>query len=375
MNILINFSTLKKGGGQNVALNFIECLNRKGILNEFHYVVVENSEIHKFLLEHLVNNIIMMPQNPIKRMFREFINGKSIVEKNNISIIYSYFGIGLYPRSVLQVSGSADSNIYFPEINFWSDYRIYKKLIRNLIDNYRIWGLKRMDAIIFENEIMMERGRKIYKLKNTTFIKPSINTDYQIEKYNLPESALHSSHRGLFFCGWQRNKNFMLIPDLAIEFKNHGYNFHFIITAPLDQSEDHKLFMEKVKYLQVESYISIVGQVKKNQIVSLYEQIDFVFLLSKLESFSNNIIEAWYFKRPLIISDELWSKSICKNAAIYVSRNDIKYIVNRVILLIENEQMKNDIVSEGKNILNEYPTIDQRTEQELEYIKKIYENN
>jgi hypothetical protein len=91
----------------------------------------------------------------------------------------------------------------------------------------------------------------------------------------------------------------------------------------------------------------------------LYEQIDFVFLLSKLESFSNNIIEAWNFKKPLLISDEIWSRSICSNAAVYVPRNDVGQIVSSIEKLIEDKIFHNLIIENGSRQILSYPNIDE----------------
>ena len=129
MNILLNFSTIKKGGGQNVALNFLESLERLQ-LNEsitIQYSVVKDSEIHKYLIEKKQQPILLMPSHPLKRMLKEFFTSKKILKKFNIEIIYTYFGIGLFDKKIPQVSGSADSNIYFPEINFWKDYKGWKR--------------------------------------------------------------------------------------------------------------------------------------------------------------------------------------------------------------------------------------------------------
>ena len=50
MKILLNLATLKKGGGQNVGLNFIKCLiSDDYILNDFHFVVAKGSLIEKQL--------------------------------------------------------------------------------------------------------------------------------------------------------------------------------------------------------------------------------------------------------------------------------------------------------------------------------------
>ena len=121
MRILINLATLKKGGGQNVALNFLESLvrnNHEGYA--FVFTVVKGSSIDEFLSQKTDYKLIYMPSNPLKRMIKEYFSGKSIIKRNKIDIIYTYFGSGLYPKSTPQVSGSADSNIYFPEMTYKS---------------------------------------------------------------------------------------------------------------------------------------------------------------------------------------------------------------------------------------------------------------
>ena len=70
------------------------------------------------------------------------------------------------------------------------------------------------------------------------------------------------------------------------------------------------------------------GQINHYELKNLYKNIDYVFLLSQLESFSNNIIESWYFRKLLIVSNEEWSRSICKEGACYVERNSIEDIYN-----------------------------------------------
>jgi glycosyltransferase involved in cell wall biosynthesis len=142
----------------------------------------------------------------------------------------------------------------------------------------------------------------------------------------------------VFLCGWQVNKNVLLIPEIAYHFKKHGINFNIILTAPNDFSILHKQFLELVSNYDVEDMITIVGPVKKEELFSLYSQIDYVFLLSKLESFSNNIIEAWTYKKVLVISDEEWSHGICKNAALYVNRDSPSEIVSKIINQINNKK-------------------------------------
>ena len=375
MNILINLGTLKKGGGQNVALNFLNSLLRITNINNFHFSIVRNTEIHNFFIKNKLKNFILVPSNPLLRIIYELTFGKILIHQYKVDIIYSYFGICLYSNKIPQITGSADSNLYFPEINFWKDYKGLSLLLRNIVDNYRIWGLHRCKGIIFENEALEKRCHQIFKIKETKFIKPSIffNKNYTKE-FELGNQVNKKIPIGLFLSGWQLNKNIMIIPEIAKLLKDKNIKFQFIITAPKDKSKEHLLFEKKINHYDVQEMIHIVGPVNKEKLGSLYKQIDLVFLLSKLESFSNNIIEAWTFQKLLIVADEPWSKSICKDGAVYVNRESKNDILVKIIQSIKNNKMKDKIILNGKRILSSYPRIDKRTKQELNYIRYIYEN-
>jgi len=376
IRVLINFSTLKSGGGQNVGLNFIFSLPKQDLERfELFFVVAEKTAIYRVLSEKKYNILFVTSRNPLKRIVQEVVLVSRLLKKNKIKVVYSYFGIGFFLGELTQISGSADSNLYFPEINFWSHYRGVSRLKRWLVDRYRIFGLRFSSAIIYENAVLEANARTLYGLKETKLIKPSVNFDIKLLDYSLPFEKAGGAKVGLFLCGWQLNKNVMMMPLIAKALKDKGIDFHFIITAPDDGSIECQSFKKEVFKLDVEDMIHIVGSVDKGFLESLYEQIDFVFLLSLLESFSNNIIEAWYFRKPLIIAEEEWAKSICQDAAVYVRRNSCEDIVDKIISLIKNNHLVNEKIANGCEILKTYPSIEKRTKEELEYISYVAEHN
>ena len=377
MKLAINFSPLKKGGGQNVALNFLsEFFNPSINLGDITYIVADNSQICEILSKTIsANQIITTPQNPIKRILSEIFVVGPLLKKRNVSIIYSYFGFGFYPSSIPQVVGAADSNLFYPEVNFWSQYHGINLIYKKIIDAYRIWGLKRAAGIVFETTILEERSRKIFNFKALTrTIKPSITVPDYCAEITLPLN-IKDKKKGLLLCSWQLNKNIMMIPYVCKELKKDGNQFVFIITAPADGSKNYNDFINLVFQLKVEEYIHILGPVAKDRLASLYNQIDIVFLLSKLESFSNNIIEAWYFKKPLIISDEDWSHEICKDAAAFVDRDNPAEIACVIEKVLDDVGYTQSLLDKGISNINEYPTIHDRTMQEIDFIKQVYEAN
>jgi len=375
MNILINFSTLKSGGGQNIAMNFLYAYNNLTFTNiNIFYFVAKNSEPHKFLQKIDANNYYVLPKNPIKRIFFEKFLSYKILNKLKIDIIYTYFGYGFFPKRYLQVSGVAVSNIFFPEIDFWAEYNKVNKIKKYLIDQYRIYGIKNAHALVFENESMLQRAKKLYNLNRVVFIKQSVNFNFQTDKLNF--RLKKSIYKGLFLCGWQYNKNILIIPELAYLLKTKNINFVFVITASADNNNEiYKKFKFLVNKYNVEDMIDLIGTVKKSELADLYNKIDYVFLLSRLESFSNNIIEAWYFEKPLIVSNLEWARSICKESALYVERDDARNIVSGIEKLINNKSLVKKLISNGSLELKYYPSIEEKITQEISYIKEVYEAN
>ena len=377
MQILINLSTLKAGGGQNVGLNFVNSLIYGDFkLDNFHFVVAKNSEIEKLLISNKITSFTSFPKYAILRIIYEILFGSYLCKKNNIDIIYTLFGYGLYPKKIRQVIGMADSNLFFPEINFWSDFTGISLIKKQLIDKFRIFGLSRSSGIIFENPALEKRFKKIFDFSSETItIYPSINLKNLKSSIDISKKINFKDSRiGLFLCGWQKHKGIFKIPDIAFELKKQDVKYNFIITAPINNSKIHNDFMAKVQKLNVKEYISIIGPVKQTQLMTLYNQVDIVFLISKLESFSNNIIEAWAFKKLLIVSDSEWAHSICGNAAIYVNRESAIEISNKVIDVINKFDDFSHIIENGKINLANFNNIFQKTKKEIEFVKKIYKN-
>lgn len=371
MKILINFGPLKVGGGHNVALNFFYELKKLDLKNvEFFFCVPKYSKLTDVVSQsRWKDNVFYVSNNPVVRIVQELTSLKNFLNEHKIQNVYSYFGFALLGKKYKQVVGSADSNLYFPEVDFWKDEPGLKRLKRFLVDKYRIFGLKNAHAVIFENKAMCDRAEWLFSIKNRKLILPSINFSGSSSSYSLGEKV---KPRVLLLCGWQRNKNILKLPEVASEFKKNGINIEFVLSVSPDGSSCSNEFLSKINNFQVEEYFKFIGRVNKDDIPSLYSQIDIVYLLSKLESFSNNIIEAWYFNKPLIVADEEWARAICENSAIYVNRDDAYEIMRATREVLGDRELAADKLADGGRILDSYPAIDERVNLELSYLTEVF---
>ena len=368
MNLLLNLGPIKAGGGETVGINFIKNLDSNGYYNKIFLLVSKGSQL-ELLSQKLNLSHYSVSNNPIIRVLTEIFIIPFIIRAKNINIIYTLFGFGFFPTLLPQVIGSADSNIYFPEIDFWKDYNILQRIKKKCIDKIRVFGIKRASGVIFENKSMLERGAKLHKIKESIFIPPSIsNYGQNSSKYNESRSI-----NLLFLCGWQKNKNYHLIPDILKQSKDFNLNIHIFFTAKEDNSSEHLSFIEKINEENLENMITMTGYLNKDQLSNIYNITDYILLLSQLESFSNNIIESWYFKRVLVISDLEWAKSICENAAVYVDRDDVNCILKKIKTCENDINYKKRIIDCGFDKLKSFPNIEQKVKLELNYIKDVYE--
>ena len=309
-------------------------------------------------------------------MFQLFFLNK-IVKKNKIDIIYTLFGPGLNTKNVISVTGCAYSNLFFPEIKFWDGYSSIKTKILKIIDWYRLNSTLKSNFIIFENGAMQERAIDLFKYpkEQTKLILPSISTylDSGISnEFNLRLQKIDSSKFNvLMLTGWHKNKNIEIVPYVLSNLKKAGVeDVNFIITVPEDHPDSLKL-MEAAASLSVENNILFFDVVSPSEVSPLFAHIDAVALFSLLESFSNNIIESWHFKKPLFISNEEWSRAICENAAIYVERTSALDISERITNFRNDRNLQRILMRNAELIISGYPNSKDKVDLQLNFLKKI----
>lgn len=374
MNILINLISIKSGGGQQVATNFVNQIIKEQSLS-VTFVVTKDTYIHKLLLEKEVE-FTAINNNILHRFYFQKITINEIVKKNSIDVIYTMFGPGLYSGKTISITGTAYSNIFFPEINFWKGYSFIKKLKLKIIDFYRLKSTLKANAIIFENEAMRMRAISLFRYpeSKTKLILPSIS-EYKIKVDNVFKNTISkinlSNFNILLLTGWHRNKNIEIVPEILDELnKMNVKDVSFNISVDIGHPESIKL-MNKAKELGVSNNLVFLGKIDPHNLPILFENIDALGLFSLLESFSNNIIEAWYFKKPLFITDAEWSRSICKDAVIYVDRDNPRDIGSKIISYRKDIDEQSRLENRMIEVYSSYPSPQEKVVLQIEFIKEM----
>lgn len=364
MSILLNMLPLRAGGGLQVGLDFLSSLANSS--NATNWSIVY--EAGGLLDEAIPPGIGMrMPVDvgPLKRLHWETRRIPRLADRYH-DVVYTLFGRGVgRTHKAPSVVGSAYSNIYYPEIDFWRGHSTSRRLLAIAKDRVRRVHTLRADGWIFETSELADRARTLFGLpsERVTVIPPTLSSAFR----NGPSETNEASQMKacdfsiLLVTSWNPNKNLEILPDVLDALRERQPGAEVSVTVTVDPFDERSVsLLQRASALGVEKSLNLIGPVDQTRCRSLYLRSDCVLLLSELESFSNNVLEAWDTGCVVVISDREWARSACGDAALYVDRDspsDIAKSLSRV--MIDNE-LYQSLCREGKARLAQLPTSRER---------------
>ena len=380
MNILLNFYPVQSGGGQQVASNFLKILAKNDFGHNWFVFVGKGSELEKLALKSYSNcRVLSLPYNYRNRILK-IDDIKLFIEKNRIEIIYSYGPI-LPIKNVPQVLRTVYSNLYFPEIDFWKGNSFFVKIKKKIIDKYRLKQTLKADGLVFENESMLNRALSLFSFpkEKVRYIEPSVSVfDESSTKEDLNYLTKIESFKILYLSSWYLNKNIHVLPQVAKFLKDANCNVKFVLSLSKEDKPVQTNLLSQISKHELEEYFEFIGKIEAQFVHQIIRSSDAMILLSKLECFSSNVVEAFSFKKPLIISNEKWAHAACHDAALYVNRDDPRDIASKITNLVASSSLQNLILEASEKRLESFNTPEEKVYKQvefLEYIYKLHEKN
>ena len=319
---MVNLLPLKTGGGVQVALDFLRQAAMYGVNHEWFIVVRKDSQFLNVELSDNMQIVYSVPDNLLARLYFEYFGCKSLIQQYEVDAVYTQFGPHWPGSGVLNIAGCAYSNLFYPELDFWGKLPIFKKLLKKIIDSQRLKRILSADVRIFETEDLAQRAIGQYGLDpdTVTFVRAAVSSLVSEEMVHESTAEkcenLPAGYKILLLSGYHPNKNIEFLVDVAEVLKEQKVdNIRFVLTLPEDIPSTRNL-LHRAGQLGVASYIYNFGPVPQEGCCELYRSCDAAVLPSTLESFSNMIAESWAMKRPLMISDLSWCRSLCGDGAL-----------------------------------------------------------
>lgn len=369
MNILINCSNLKKGGGLQVGDSICRCLNN---FQKNHYVVVLSSYMDETAIKIKTYDNVTVVRYDIRNNLRTLLLARDKVLDNlvrdfNVSVVFTIFGPSRWVPRCKHLCGFARAQLLMVNSPYFSYMPWIKRLKKYLI--YKIWYISfRRCANTFytENPLVSKMlEKKIKKAKIYTV------TNYYNQVFDQPNNwkklylKPFNGIRLLSVTSAAESKNLKIAYEAAkILIEKYPYfNFRFVMT------------IKEEKFIHIDNdmkdYFEFIGPVPISAVPFLYKQCDIMFQPSLLECFTATYPEAMRMGIPIITTDLDFAKGLCGNAARYYSAIDARDCAQAIYDVATNNTLRNHLIESGKKQLNKYDNYNIRAKKLIEILEKL----
>lgn len=372
IRLLIDFGSIKTGGGAQLATNFLNFMqDYPDDVEKVFLLIPELGPLSQHIDKSRYDGVLVYPNSYWKRKLFELTTLRQFVAENGINVFYTFFGSGIpAPEGVRSIVSVAYPIICYPESAYWKFLPLKPKLINKFLNELRCKRIRMADKVIAETQVMADRLVKHSGIQSNRIeiSPPSPSAFLENRHYQPKQDSFYPNF--LLLGGLDRHKNIWRLPALAEALESQGLmEFAFLISATRDAFNSAYPECQSNESI-LDRHFKFLGVIPSQDIQSVYERADFLINLSDLESFSNNYMEAWKSALPLICSNNDFARHICKKSAIYVNPHDPASAAEMIINLLKNKEQQREMVASGKIYLSELPTLEEKFAQTMRIIRE-----
>ena len=365
MNILINCTNMKAGGGIQVSQSICGELKR---FAKHKFIVVLSSYINDKSID-FGSNIELYHHN-IQHDFSTVLTGRDsfldeLATAKEVDVVLTVFGPSIWRPRVPHLCGFARAQLLLKV----KGHSISLK--ERIAYKAWEWGFKKSSKVFYTENAFISRLLE-NKLKD---VKVYTVSNYYNQVFDQPEKWTSMiklpEFDGVTCLSISSNyphKNFGIIPEVIRAMKMYypEFNLRFVLTIdekemPVDDD--------------VKDNILFIGKVDVAECPNLYEQADVMFMPTLLECFTATYPEAMRMDVPIVTTDLEFARGLCGEAACYYSAVDAGAAAEAIYKVAKDAVYRNRLVENGKKQLLTYDNYEQRAEKLIDIMEKMVRIN
>jgi glycosyltransferase involved in cell wall biosynthesis len=361
--ILLNATTINKGGGIQAVVSFI-CL----IIDQFQWndgdrwIFAVSGEVRDQLagFGHALRDgiDICLDCSPARdrrsrRLLREFAGERA-------DLVFTFFGPAYISFRCPHICGVADPWVtHSTRLAYSRLPTLAEKLRTALFVVYKSMWFRRADCWVVEHEAA--RAGLINRIRlpaeNIYVVSNNCSQAYLDEKAVTEPRALQSRIRILTFAANYPHKCLDLVPQIAAELVREFNinNVQFVLTVPAQEYLKSTIAI-RARMLGVERYICNTGYVPLKDGPALYRSCDIVLMPSVLETFSATFPESMNMGLPIVTSNLEYARSVCRDAAIYFEPLDTGDAARLLASLVKDHELRARLIAAGYKRVRDFPS-------------------
>lgn len=370
MKIIVNCSGLSRGGVVQASLSFLEECRLRNENKYFVFLIKKVAEI--FQIDSYPENFkfYLVERSPVKS-FLTVLKLIKLEREINPDVVFTPFGMSFWKPKSPHLAGFALPFLVYPDSYFFKLYRpsVWFKIEKSV----KIFLAKHtIDHIYVENEDMKSQMVSLFNFKpgKVHFVQGAYNQIYD-KPFIFRDPFLPPKEIGEFrlvtIAPFFKHKNLIIIKNIIEKLISSGNKkIKFIVTI------DSKSF--NANFSIYRDYIINVGPIKIEECPILYSECDATFMPTLLESFTAIYPDSMKMGKPIITTNLNFAISVCGEAALYFDPSSPEDAYNKILELVNSEELYYKLVLEGKNKLAGFLTAAQRAEKYFNLMGLICKN-
>jgi len=344
-NVVISAINFFEGGPLSVLKDCLGFLNNSKYLNQYKLIALvhQKSLFNKSEFSNI--EFIEFPKSRTSyayRLYYEYVYFKSFAKKNKVYFWLSLHDIsprlGKVNQAVYCHNPSPFNTINFKDI-FIQPTQFFFRLFYKYL--YQI-NIHQNKYVIVQQLWIKNRFKSMFKLDDRKIIIappqiPKIAKAF-LEKSNGVNKRKKEDQNTFFFPTFPRPfKNIEVICEAAVlVLEKNIPDFKIIITINGSENKYAKAVVEKYKHID---NIKFIGLIEREEVYTLYADVDVLIFPSKLETWGLPISEFKQFNKPIFVSELPYAKeSLGKyEFACFFNPNDAVQLSELIINSIENK--------------------------------------
>ncbi len=372
MRILVNCSTLKKGGVLQVGHSLVSELMHR---NDHDYYFILSSLLRKDFPE-ISDNERFITYDVKPTVILSFTGREkgldAIQERIKPDVVFTVFGPSYWKPRCPHLCGFAKPVYIYPDSPFIQRMPVFRRLRIYILRQLHMHDFKKFNqALVVETSDAAERLRPLLPSKQVYVVSNTYNQIFDTTE-QWDSSLKLPDFEGVTLLSISANyghKNLGIIPEVISYLKEHYPSLKFRFVLTLNRSDFGSIGEEHA------DCILFLGRVSIYQVPSLYRQSDLMFMPTLLECFTATYPESMRMDVPVLTSDMSFATAICGDAAVYFDPLSPKSIGKAIHSLSSSEAFRAEMAERGRLRLATFETAKSRAQKYIEELEITHETN
>lgn len=357
MNLLLNASNLRHGGGKTVALQLINAVAPLRPEDKI-YVIAPRGAVYEALTQHPNIAILPLPDSFHHSLFDKLWHIHRVFPKwcrrLQIDKIVSLGNVGFPAKGCPQLVYIQLPLLVYHESPAWKTMNMRAFLRNSLMDQHVALHMRYATSYAIQTEVMRTRLIERFKLEEArVHIIPNAPIELKQPVQTL-QQPLDYPLRLLFLSRYYPHKHFECLPEVARLLQERNIPAEITLTITADEDKGAEEILKAVQ-----SYLNIrnIGPVPLEEVSHTVAAHHGIFLPSLMESFSGAYAEALLHRRLIFTSHYDFATKLLDDAAFYFDPLKPEHIVSVIESAIRNPSIVGEKLIAIEKIAQSAPRI------------------